>query len=143
MPTSKRARAASRKHFVYSRAGIGVGELSRDLDKSKGGKNPARAAELVADAFNLLKRPRGYRPVEAPHGVADFFFFFSPTDQRLIANTERKAPKASKRWATKSVPISRSHELWRNDPPVPANIGRFRARPKQERLFAQGLMAED
>jgi hypothetical protein len=26
---------------------------------------------------------------------------------------------------------------------VPANIGRFRARPKQERLFAQGLMAED
>jgi hypothetical protein len=93
MPTSKRARAASRKHFVYSRAGIGVGELSRDLDKSKGGKNPARAAELVADAFNLLKKPRGYRPVEAPHGVADFCFLFPPPDQRLIANTERGGPK--------------------------------------------------
>jgi hypothetical protein len=31
--------------------------------------------------------------VEAPHGVADFCFLFSPPDQRLIANTERGGPQ--------------------------------------------------
>jgi hypothetical protein len=42
---------------------------------------------------SLWAEPFAYRPVEAPHGVADFCFLFPPPDQRPIANTERGGPK--------------------------------------------------